>query len=227
MLLLEGQDDLRTPVESARRVAARFPRAELVVAPATGHSVLGADPSGCAERAFARFFRNRSVASSCGRVRRQFPPAPPPPRALRRVAPVPGLGGTRGRALAAVAMTLRDVGEDALTRFVVDERDPDIARGGGLRGGALPDRRAQPPAPDPGGVRAARAGQRVVRRFGGQRARVGRLRLTGRVDGALALDGRRVRGRLGGRRVRAVLATRAATSGLRAAAARLPAPSGP
>jgi hypothetical protein len=66
----------------------------------------------------------------------------------------------------------------------------------------------------------------LVRRFGG-RGQSGRLRLAGRVDGALALDGRRVRGRLGGRRVRALLATRAATSGLRAAAARLPAPSGP
>ena len=226
VLLLEGQDDLRTPVESARRVAARFPRSELVVAPATGHSVLGADPSGCAERAFARFFRNQSVASSCGRARRDFPPAPPPPRALRRVAPVPGLGGTRGRALAAVAMTLRDVGEDALTRFVFDERDPDIARGGGLRGGRYRiDGRNRLHLTGVEFVPRVRVSG-LVRRFGG-RGQSGRLRLAGRVDGALALDGRRVRGRLGGRRVRAVLATRVATSGLRAAAARLPAPSGP
>ena len=201
-------------------------RSELVVAPATGHSALGADPSGCAERAFARFFRNQSVASSCGRGRRDFPPAPPPPRALRRVAPVPGLGGTRGRALAAVAMTLRDVGEDALTRFVFDERDPDIARGGGLRGGRYRiDGRNRLHLTRVEFVPRVRVSG-LVRRFGG-RGQSGRLRLAGRVDGALALDGRRVRGRLGGRRVRAVLATRVATSGLRAAAARLPAPSGP
>ena len=27
------------------------------------------------------------------------------------------------------------MGEDALTRFIFDERDPDLARGGGLRAG--------------------------------------------------------------------------------------------
>ena len=69
MLLLEGEDDLRTPVEGAQRVAAQFPRAKLVVAPATGHSALGSDRSGCAERAFARFFRDQPVPHAL--------PAPP------------------------------------------------------------------------------------------------------------------------------------------------------
>ena len=44
-----------------------------------------------------------------------------------------------------------------------------------------------------------------------------------RVD-SLVLRGRKVSGRLGGKRVRAVLSARAASSGLRAAAARLPGP---
>ena len=57
VLLLEGEDDLRTPVENARRVAARFPQAQLVVAPATGHSVLGS-------RHRARVPAARSTASS-------------------------------------------------------------------------------------------------------------------------------------------------------------------
>ena len=59
VLLIEGEDDLRTPVENAQRVAAQFPRAQLVVAPATGHSALGSDGSGCTERAFGRFLQRR------------------------------------------------------------------------------------------------------------------------------------------------------------------------
>ena len=81
VLLLEGEDDLRTPVENARRVAALFPQSRLVVAPATGHSVLGSDQSPCARRAFDRFFRGGRVPTRCGRVRRAFFPQPPPPAA--------------------------------------------------------------------------------------------------------------------------------------------------
>ena len=76
------------------------------------------------------------MPTRCPRTRREFPPAPPPPTALRQVPPARGVGGVRGRAVTALALTLRDVGEDALTRFILDERDPDLARGGGLRAGA-------------------------------------------------------------------------------------------
>ena len=124
-------------------------------------------------------------------------------------------------------MTLRDVGEDALTRSIFDERDPDLARGGGLRGGRYRiDGRGRLHLTRVVFV-PARAGQRGIRRFGARR-QVGRLRLTGRLDGALALDGRRVRGRLGGRRVRAVLADArgcVAACGPRRRA--LPGPAGP
>ena len=222
VLLLEGEDDLRTPVEGAQRVAAQFPRAKLVVAPATGHSALGSDASGCAERAFAHFFRNQPVSTTCPRRRREFPASPPPPRELSRVPLTAGVRGVRGRALTALALTLRDVGEDTLTRFIFDERDPDLARGAGLRGGRyrldgdnrlhLDDVTFVP------GVRVSG----FVRHFGAQR-QSGRLRLDGAVDGVLSLRDRRVRGRLGGRRVHGVLSARTATSGLQAAAARLPA----
>jgi pimeloyl-ACP methyl ester carboxylesterase len=40
VLLLAGEDDLRTPVEAAQGTAARFSHAELVTVAATGHSVL-------------------------------------------------------------------------------------------------------------------------------------------------------------------------------------------
>ena len=74
VLLLEGEDDLRTPVEGARRVAALFPQARLVISAATGHSALGSDPSVCARRAFDRFFRGGPVPTRCPRARRLFAP---------------------------------------------------------------------------------------------------------------------------------------------------------
>jgi pimeloyl-ACP methyl ester carboxylesterase len=220
VLLLEGEDDLRTPVEGAQRVAAQFPQAKLVVAPNTGHSALGSDASGCTERAFAHFFRHQPVSTRCPRVRPEFPPAPPPPTALRQVAPTRGVGGNRGRALTAVAQTLRDVGEDTLTNFILDQRDPDLARGGGLRGGryridgnnVLHLTRVEFVP----GVRVSGS----IRHFGG-RQQSGRLGLGGLVGGSLALRGRKVSGRLAGKRVRAVLSARAATSNLQTVAARL------
>jgi len=225
VLLLEGEDDLRTPVEGAQRVAAQFPQAKLVVAPATGHSTLGSDASGCTERAFAHFFRDQPVSTACPRRRREFPASPPPPTALSQVPLTAGVGGVRGRALTALALTLRDVGEDTLTRFIFDERDPDLARGGGLRAGRYrldgDNRLHLTNVTFVPGVRVSG----FVRRFGAQR-QSGRLRLRGAVDGVLSLRGRRVSGRLRGERVRAVLSARTATSGLQAAAARLPAHAG-
>ena len=80
--MLEGEDDLRTPVEGARRVAALLPQARLVIAAATGHSALGSDPTVCARRAFDRFFRGGQVPSRCPQARRLFAPQPPAPTRL-------------------------------------------------------------------------------------------------------------------------------------------------
>jgi pimeloyl-ACP methyl ester carboxylesterase len=222
VLLLEGEDDLRTPVEGARRVAAQFPQAKLVVAPATGHSALGSDLSGCAERAFARFFRDQPVPDRCPHHRREFPPSPPPPRSLGGVEPATGTSGLRGRALRAVALTLRDVSEDSVTHFILDERDPDIARGGGLRGGRYRiDGNAHLHLSDVVFVPRVRVSG-LVRRFGGRRQN-GRLRVSGEVKGVLSLRGRRLSGRLAGKRIRAVAT---ATGTATATAARLRAPAG-
>ena len=225
VLLLAGEDDLRTPVENARRVAARFPQAQLVVAPATGHSVLGSDPSPCARRAFDRFFRGGRVPSHCGKVRRAFFPQPPPPTRLSRVRRLSGVTGLRGRTLVAVRLTLRDVLEDAVTELVFDPRSRDIARGGGLRGGTY--RIGQN-----GGValRGLRFIPRVrvtgrIRRFG-ERAQSGRVRVGGPgvPGGVLTIEADRVRGRLGGRRVRAKLNLLVASRPVTAAAAAASAP---
>ena len=208
VLLLEGQDDLRTPVENAQRVAAQFPRASLVVAPATGHGALGGDPSGCTVTAFARFFRDRPVSGRCAPGRRPIPAVPPPPTALRDVAPVPSVGGLRGRALGAVALTLGDVAEDALS-------EP-LPPGGGLRGGAYRiDRQGSLVLRGVAFVPGVRVSGRI-RHFALRRQR-GRLHVGGPAtpDGVLSVRGRRVTGRLGGVRVSARLVP--ATSAARVA----------
>jgi pimeloyl-ACP methyl ester carboxylesterase len=222
VLLLEGEDDLRTPVENARRVAAQFPHARLVVARGTGHSVLGSDATGCAGRAFARFFLGGRLPTRCD-GRRMFRPLSPAPRRLASVQPAPGTRGKRGRAVTALGQTLRDVAEDSLTSQIINFDDPDLSRGGGLRGGhyriagdgtLILTRVEYVP-----GVRVSGR----LHRFG-ERGQHGRVHVGGRAtpDGILAVRGKRVRGRLGGRPIRALLSTAAGQA--RAAAARLRAP---
>ncbi len=63
VLVLSGQDDLRTPVEGARRIAAQFPHGSLFVARGTGHSVLRNETGGCARRALDAFLTARTAAS--------------------------------------------------------------------------------------------------------------------------------------------------------------------
>jgi hypothetical protein len=226
VLLLEGEDDLRTPLESAQRVAAQFPHASLVVAPATGHSALGSDPGLCTRRAFARFFQGRPVRTRCRRLPRIFPATPPPPTALGRIPPVPSAPGLRGRALSALSLTLQDVAEDAVSELILDLGDPDLARGGGLRAGRYRlDGRGTLHLHGVAFVPGLRVSGRLVR-FTGRRQR-GRLRVSGPAtpDGRLSVNGRRVSGRLGGVRVGARLGPAlAAASHVRAAAARLPGP---
>ena len=210
-------------MENAQRVAALFPRSRLVVSPATGHSALSSDLSGCASRAFARFFADRSVAD-CPPRRRRFRATPPPPRALSAVAPARGSAGVRGRALGALGLTLRDVAEDSLTQVVTDDGS-NLVRGGGLRAGSyrLTERntlhlRGVAFVP---GLRVSGTVERL-----GERRQAGRLRLSGpaAARGTVRVHGRRVSGRLGGRPVRATLGDGAGRA--RAAAARLPGPAG-
>jgi pimeloyl-ACP methyl ester carboxylesterase len=194
VLLVEGEDDLRTPVENASRVARLFPQAQLVVAPGTGHSALSSDFSGCTGRALARFFRDQPLEGVCRREPRLFPAMPPPPRRLGEVGP-----------LRAVALTVRDVAQDSPTQPVVEPGDPDVARGGGLRGGRYRlDGRFTLHLEDVVFVPGVRVSG-FLRRFEGVRQH-GRLRVRGHVRGTLRVVGSRVVGRIGGRRVAGGLA---------------------
>jgi pimeloyl-ACP methyl ester carboxylesterase len=133
VLMLAGQMDLRTPVETARSAAVDWPRARVLTIPNTGHSTLTADFSNCARRAAGAFMRGARVAARCRGRSAPFFAFPPAPLSLDELRPVRGVPGVRGRAISAVELTLFDVTVEFLSSLLAgDSLD---LRGGGLRGG--------------------------------------------------------------------------------------------
>jgi pimeloyl-ACP methyl ester carboxylesterase len=198
-LLLQGQEDLRTPPEASANVATLIPGSRRVVIPGVGHAIVGADPSGCGRRQLLRFLAGAAVRARCPRVPTDVPPTAVPPVSFAALAPAAGLGGGRvGRTVSAVDATL-----DFLDFALSPAFDGDTS-GGGLRGGSYSYGRA-----------LRLRGVVVVPgvRVSGAETRAGTLAL--RVRGAAAARGRvrvtrrgRLTGRLGGRRVAAQLANR-------------------
>jgi pimeloyl-ACP methyl ester carboxylesterase len=205
VLLIANSTVLTTPLETAVRAAARFPRAKLVVT--SEFAQLGE----CGERAVVRFMRGRQVQDRCPHGGPVIPPTAPLPTSLRDLRPFRGVSGRRGRLLTAFAATFADLIDDFYASFLAD---PDVflhdqkVRGGGLRGGSfvisrdLLRLRRYEFVP---GVRLSGSWR------GGVEPRSERpLRIDGpgRLDGALRLGDTnedlvlRVRGRIAGRRVR-------------------------
>ena len=133
-LVLAGEDDLRTPLESARRIAARIPGAKLVSVPEAGHSVLSGFPRRCGLRAADDFFAGRPVRPCLPRTR-AFPPLPPFPRSLKQVDPEPQVGGLRGRTVTAVGLTLLDALDQLISASQTAGPEQSVLRVGGLRAG--------------------------------------------------------------------------------------------
>lgn len=134
-LVLSGEHDLRTPLESAVKIAARFPRGQVVTARYTGHGVLAGSPRAvrpCVVAAVERFVAGAPAQATCGGTTR-LPPVPPAPTALAQLAPHPGLAGARGRTLTAVLRTLDDVKYSWAAAYSLDG-GASVAIGG-LRGG--------------------------------------------------------------------------------------------
>jgi pimeloyl-ACP methyl ester carboxylesterase len=193
-LLLSGEEDLRTPVESARDAAARNPRARLVTVGGVGHSVMTSDDTGCAARAARRFLARASTRTThCRGPEPYLPPVPPPPTGVDAL----GAGRTAAQR---VRRTLRAI--DATLDDVVLAITAGSERGGGLRGGSYRVSgsgvalRAYEYVP---GVRLdatplAHRAARVRVRGAGVAAGTVTLRRSGRVAGTLG--GRRVRGKL-------------------------------
>ena len=196
-LLLQGEEDLRTPPEASARIASLIPGAQRVTVPGVGHAIVGADVSGCGPRQLLRFVAGKPVRARCPRVPTDVPATAVPPGAFAQLPVADGLPARVGRTVAAVDATFDFLGW-ALSP-AIDLRD----RGGGLRGGTYR-------------VRGGRLSLRRVVvvpgvRVSGREDGAGAVRL--RVSGARAARGRAVvsaggtlRGRLGGRRVRARLA---------------------
>jgi pimeloyl-ACP methyl ester carboxylesterase len=135
-LILSGGQDLRTPTENARRVAALIPDAQLVKVPYTGHSVIGSDFSDCAQSAVGAFFAGAPI-KACGSTVNRFPPAPLPPTRLSFLTPTPGVGGAPGRTLAATIDSVLDL-RRTIIEVGLDYGGPPVgADFGGLRGGSV------------------------------------------------------------------------------------------
>jgi pimeloyl-ACP methyl ester carboxylesterase len=191
VLVLSGEADLRTPTEGARAVAAGFPQAIVRTYPYAGHDVIdGVVGQPCAWGQ-AREFLSGAAVGDCPGHELAPPVAPIAPRSLGAVAPLTRPGGTAGRALHAVGMTIDDF-------FLT----PGASIVPGLRAG-----RAYVSATGlrfDGFTYVPRL--TVNGRLTPKKGRLsGTLRVTGSVTGTLRVTANRISGRLGGRRVRARL----------------------
>jgi pimeloyl-ACP methyl ester carboxylesterase len=90
-LILEGREDLRTPVEDARRTAALYPNARLLNVPDAGHSVLTSGAGTCAARALVAFLADRPVAACPRGDRALLDVAPFIPAQIARLPRAPGV----------------------------------------------------------------------------------------------------------------------------------------
>ncbi|MEA2323103.1 MAG: hypothetical protein QOD81_2953 [Solirubrobacteraceae bacterium] len=194
-LILSGREDLRTPVEDARRTAAQYPDVRLLAVPDVGHSVLVNDPRRCALRGVASFLAGGPVAPCARGTRPLLAPAPFVPADVDRLPAAPGVPGGAGRTATAVAATLLDTSRQALRAALTGRR-----RAGALRGGTLT-------IGDGVTLRSVEV-VRGVRLSGALRVEgttvVGaRVRVSGpqAAPGVVSLRGRRLTGTLGGRRI--------------------------
>jgi hypothetical protein len=132
VLVLSGDQDLRTPNEDAKATAARFPDSSYVQVPGNGHDELGGDVTGCARQALTRFVAGRTVGDPCAGLTNLIDPLPVAPTRLTQVPPVRGTGGIPGRSALAALATVDDMTAVAVIRLFNGAK----ALGyGGLRGG--------------------------------------------------------------------------------------------
>ncbi len=135
-LLLQGEEDIRTPAEVSAHVATLFPRATRVSVPGVGHAVVGGDPSNCGIRRLRRWLDGGRVRTRCPRVSTDVPAVGVPPTSFGALEPSAGVRGSGGdvrvrRTVAALDATLADLA------FAISPGGFAGGNGGGLRGGTL------------------------------------------------------------------------------------------
>jgi pimeloyl-ACP methyl ester carboxylesterase len=195
-LLVEGQDDLRTPIEGAQKMAELLPRSTVVTVPGTGHSVFGADLTGCSGRALKAFFADRTINTKCKRAHGRIRPDGPIPASMKELRPA-AAKGRRGQTVTAAALTVFDVLEQSADSLLTNPLG--LIQGGGLRGGRYFETRTTIRLRDvvyiPGVHLSGDVGEGggAVLNISGRNAAPGHLRFRGgRVTGVLG--GRPVRG---------------------------------
>src|SRR6478735_708320 len=132
VLILAGRQDLRTPLESARRTQAQYPNAKLVAVRSAGHSVTSTDFTGCAARNVVSFLRAGTVQNCSAistRDRAALPAGPFIPASLSDLRPT-GTTGKAGQTFSAVRVTLTGIAFDtAGTSTTRSFRLPGLRRG--------------------------------------------------------------------------------------------------
>ncbi|MDO9356484.1 MAG: alpha/beta fold hydrolase [Solirubrobacteraceae bacterium] len=134
VLVLDGQADLRTPLEDAQNVAARFPLAQTVAVPDTGHSVVSAEDGTCAKTAVTTFLAG-GVAAVCSPAPTVFSPTATPPRKLSQVKAASDMPAKAGRTLNAFAASLLDGRRQVIGEAIGLGKYPKSV--GGLRSGSI------------------------------------------------------------------------------------------
>ena len=135
-LIISGAEDMRTPTADAQAVAAQIPDAKLLVVPNTGHSVLGTEPTNCAQDAVNAFFEGTAIAQcTTTRIPNDLVPTQVPPRSLAALAPAPGTSGLAGKTVRAVLDTLSAALEFGVGDFLVGSSVTATVHFGGLRAG--------------------------------------------------------------------------------------------
>ncbi len=130
-LVLDGQMDLRTPLQDAAQIAQRIPGAIVVAVPFTGHSTVSSDAStdsACTKGAIAAFFAG-SVPGPCAASENPYSPTRRPPTSLQRITASSTSRRTVIAAAATVADAARQIIGDALALSAIPKHV------GGLRAG--------------------------------------------------------------------------------------------
>lgn len=114
VLIIAGRQDVRTPLESARRTLGQYPNGKLLAVRSAGHSVLTTDLTGCARTGLIAFLRGQEV-KQCSQIsardRAALPAAPFIPASISSLRPT-GTSGLAGRTFSALRVTLTGIAFD-------------------------------------------------------------------------------------------------------------------
>ena len=134
VLVIEGEDDTRTPLSRGRAASRLFARSTVLTVPDTGHSAITSDPGDCAFVRFAAFLRDQPIE----RCTAAGPLIAPDPRPRRTIAATPRAGGVAGRPGRTLAATLRAISDaQGISLVAAYTYGIDRATFGGLRGGTV------------------------------------------------------------------------------------------